>query len=304
MRSIASFLAALAAASSLGGCASVKLSQRDGCWVRRTEGFLRGTKEELGPCARPQPPWVEDRLARLVQECEARADYRWQSRALAAWSRGERLPEQPAENQVLKECMGEATRAMMADNDALKQRLAEAAQEREKLQARVEEEHKRLEQERQQVQASLADERKEFQSRMDEERSQLHATNQKLADSLGEAAKKAQVPAVATATATSEGRARTDQESTAEPLPATVVMGAPAVSTVPARRGRASRTSLNVKPAAACEPAGSRAAGAAAKGPAAPLFAPSEAAPGDEGPAAVAPAGDGSPSVKREDPAR
>src|SRR5918911_838708 len=177
-------IGAVLVAVTLGGCTSVKLAQRDGCWVRHTEGFLRGTKEELGPCARPQPPWVEDRLGRLVQECQARADYRWQSRALAAWSRGEKMPEQASENAILQECMGEATRSMMAENEALKGKLAEAGSDRDALKARVEEERKAMQDERAGLQAALEDARKRFESSMDDERTHLHATTDKLAEYL------------------------------------------------------------------------------------------------------------------------
>src|SRR5918911_415922 len=150
-------IGAVLVAVTLGGCTSVKLAQRDGCWVRHTEGFLRGTKEELGPCARPQPPWVEDRLGRLVQECQARADYRWQSRALAAWSRGEKLPDQATDTAILQECMGEATRAMLSENEDLNAKSAEAAADRDALRARLEGERKEL-------QTALDDERQRFQS--------------------------------------------------------------------------------------------------------------------------------------------
>ncbi|HEX7622188.1 MAG TPA: hypothetical protein VF400_01355, partial [Anaeromyxobacteraceae bacterium] len=79
------------------GCTTVKLAQRDGCWVRKTERFLVGSKEEVGPCAPPAPNWSDDRLTRLVQECASRADYRWQGRALEAWNRREPMPERPSE---------------------------------------------------------------------------------------------------------------------------------------------------------------------------------------------------------------
>ncbi|HET9452050.1 MAG TPA: hypothetical protein VFO83_14265, partial [Aggregicoccus sp.] len=88
-----------------GGCSSTKVLQRDGCWVRETKRFPGQLKEEVGPCARPAPAWSEDRLTRLVQECVAQDDHRWQARALAAWGRGEPAPERAPDQQVLESCM-------------------------------------------------------------------------------------------------------------------------------------------------------------------------------------------------------
>src|SRR5438552_17487994 len=89
MRKIAE-MAALSCA--LLACTSVKMVQREGCWVKQTERTLGGTTEELGFCSKQRPEWAEDRLARLVQECMAQADYRWENRALAAWTRNEPIP--------------------------------------------------------------------------------------------------------------------------------------------------------------------------------------------------------------------
>jgi hypothetical protein len=91
----------------LGGCTTTKLAQRDGCWVRHTEKFLGGSKEELGPCAGPAPTWSDDQLMRLTQECMAREDWRSQERALAAWSRGEPPPAR-GEETVLRACQDDA----------------------------------------------------------------------------------------------------------------------------------------------------------------------------------------------------
>src|SRR5690349_12201025 len=103
---------AIAVAAVVGGCTSVRVVQRDGCWVRRTSGPFGQVREEVGPCARPPPAWAEDRVTRLVQECVVRADYQWQARALAAWNRGEPLPAQEPEETVLRACMGESSRVM------------------------------------------------------------------------------------------------------------------------------------------------------------------------------------------------
>jgi hypothetical protein len=202
---------AVALVAALGGCTSVKLAQRDGCWVRRTEK-LGTVKEELGPCARPASPWSDDRLTRLVQECVAGADYRWQSRALVAWSGGQRMPDRDPEATVLQECISESTRRVLMENEKLTQRLADVSGEREALRARDE-----------------------------ADRSQLARSFDKVADYLGEAAKKASPPATATATASSEGRSEgriQSEEASAAPTPVAIVNTsppAPAACPSPAR---------------------------------------------------------------------
>src|SRR5574340_365594 len=112
-----------------GGCTTVRVAQKDGCWVRRTERWLQGATEEVGPCAPPEPQWSEDRLTRLIQECVVRADYRWQARALDAWNQGRALPERASEETVVQQCLGEPTRAVLAENEALRGR-AEASEKR------------------------------------------------------------------------------------------------------------------------------------------------------------------------------
>ncbi|HWT86590.1 MAG TPA: hypothetical protein VN177_12500, partial [Myxococcales bacterium] len=86
--------------SALLACTSVKMVQREGCWVKQTERTLGGSTEELGFCAKARPQWAEDRLARLVQECMAQADYRWENRALAAWTRNEPIPPPDSDEQI------------------------------------------------------------------------------------------------------------------------------------------------------------------------------------------------------------
>lgn len=170
-------VAALAALV-LGGCTSVKMVQRDGCWVRETKKTFHGTKEDLGPCSRAQPQWVEDRLTRLVQECIAQADYRWQVRALEAWNRREPLPAQDSQQTVIETCMNEAAGGAVTQNETLRTRLAELTTDREAL-------------------------------RTDAARNEDHlrTTNGKLAEFLGEAAKRPPPVATATASATSDGTA-------------------------------------------------------------------------------------------------
>jgi hypothetical protein len=261
----------------VGGCTSVKMVQRDGCWVRRTER-LGTVKEDLGPCAAPTIPWVDDRLTRLVQECVARADQRWHSRALAAWSRGEKLPESGSEEAVLKECMAEPARAIMAENATLKERVADVTGERDTLKKRADDEHARAEAEREKLGER---ERATLERLTDRERATLarvaereHETLEKvtqhdrasldrLADHLGEAAKKTQPPAVATATATSEGRAETEHSSTtsaAEPsqLVVAAVPACGADGTAASRHALVERKARVTRAAARpprCEPA-------------------------------------------------
>lgn len=191
------------------GCTSVKMVQRDGCWVRQTTKWPNQVREELGVCARPEPQWAEDRLSRLVQECMAQADYRWQNRALAAWSRGEPLPPQESEQELLRLCMNEAATSSIAENETLKTRVTELSADREALRASVE-----------------------------DDRSHLRESHDRIAEALGEAAKKPAPAAVATAT--SNGTATTsnksDQQSSepaAQPV-AVVAMPGMLTSSVPA----------------------------------------------------------------------
>jgi hypothetical protein len=263
-------LFAIVLAASLGGCSSVKLVQRDGCWIRRTERFPGQVREELGPCARTASPWSEDRQTRLVQECVARADYRWQVRAIEAWSRGQAMPD--AESNVLAACANDAARVGYAENDALKGRL-EAANER--LTGTKE----RL--------ADLAADRDAMRKRSELERDRMYTSHQKLAEALAEAARKPNAPAVATATASSDGRARMDakerhQTERKETAPVAVV-NAPWMAP-PAQPAVASRPRAAQKPAVAaksveCPPA-----------TAAPAAAPEEGAVVEAGTAVAAPA--------------
>jgi hypothetical protein len=173
-------------------CTSVRVVQREGCWVRETQN-IGGTREELGFCKKAAPEWSEDRLARVVQECMAQADYRWENRALAAWSRGEPIPPPDGDEQIAKACMGQASAALGigAENTALRTRLAELGQDRDALR-------------------SAADQERQF----------LEQSSDKMVAALGEAAKR---PApTATATATSTGTAKTESDLPAA-QPTTVV---------------------------------------------------------------------------------
>jgi len=159
----------------LAGCTSVKMVQREGCWMRQTDGFLRGTTEEIGFCTRPQPALAQDRVARMVQECMAQSDHRWQNRALAAWSRGQTVPGQDADGSVAKTCMAEAVAAFSAEaeNAALRSRLAELAKERDTLRKQTQDDQRFVQQ-----------------------------SSDKMVSALGDAAKKEAPSAVATATST------------------------------------------------------------------------------------------------------
>jgi hypothetical protein len=172
---------AIALAAVLGGCTTTRVLQRDGCWVRETKRTLLGKTEELGPCMRPQPKWAEDRLTRLVQECMAEADHRWTVRAIEAWSRKEPLPAQEPERDVARACMNEAAGGAVTQNETLRERLAEVTSDRTALAAKTAETD-----------------------------AHLRASNDRLAEFLGEAAKRPPPVATATATATSDGSATTD----------------------------------------------------------------------------------------------
>lgn len=179
--------------------------QRDGCWLRQTETTLGGSREELGFCGKPEAAPADDRMSRLVQECMAQADYRWQNRAITAWGRGEPIPAQDTDDATARTCMGQASAALglEAENNLLRTRLAELSRDRESLKM-------------------TAAEDREF----------LHQSSDKLVTALGEAAKK---PAPnATATATSTGTAKSDAPAPSAPTvvmaPAPVVMAPPAVT--------------------------------------------------------------------------
>ncbi|WNZ62733.1 hypothetical protein QEG98_02625 [Myxococcus sp. MxC21-1] len=202
-------VAAVSLAMVASACTSVRMEQRDGCWVKQTRAFPSTLKEEVGPCARPVPVWSEDRLTRLVQECVMHTDYRWQSSALVAWNRSEPLPERESEEKVLAACMARAETILNTEKGALEQRLSEVARERDTLKASIEKE-------RNQHQAILTEQLTRHDASMERARNQMHESNNLLAEALGEAAKKPAPSAVATATSTSssEGLANTQTDST------------------------------------------------------------------------------------------
>ena len=213
-----------------GGCTSVKMVQRDGCWVRRTEMAFGRVHEEVGPCARAQPKWAEDRLLRLVQECVADADWRWHSRALETWSRG--LPyatPQPRQEELLKACMEEVRAGMVLEIDAaalkaklgdLSGRISELSSERDALRGDVAREQAK--------QQDRNDKLVEWFGKRDDRLVDwlgkshdsvvdfLGKGQQSLAESLGLAAQKPPGNATATASSnsTSDGKASTDSGTT------------------------------------------------------------------------------------------
>jgi hypothetical protein len=186
--------------SALFACTSVKMVQREGCWVKQTEKWPSRVSEELGFCTKPPPVWAQDRVARLVQECMAQADYRWQNRALAAWTRGDPIPPQDSDDKIAQTCMKEASAALgqEAENSALKARLSELAKDRESLR-------------------NVSESDREF----------LKQSSDKMVSALGEAAKKPPPSAVATATSTGTAKTESDLRSSEQPpvatAPATVV---------------------------------------------------------------------------------
>ncbi|MCP3098349.1 hypothetical protein LZ198_05580 [Myxococcus sp. K15C18031901] len=236
---------AVVLAVALSGCATVKVEQRDGCWVKQTRSFLSRVKEEVGPCARPKPEWSEDRLTRLVQECVMHADYRWQSSAMVAWNRGEPLPERESDEKVLDGCLATAEKVLATDKGEVEAQLTQVSEERDALLAKQEKEREanraRMEQEREEYQqrlkeereeslAVMAEERERYQSTLENQREstqstldQMHESNLRMADALGEAAKKPAPNAYATASSTSasEGQASTR----GEPPPVNVSSG-------------------------------------------------------------------------------
>lgn len=190
-----------------GGCTSVKMVQRDGCWVRRTEKSFGRVLEEVGPCDRAQPKWAQDRLTRLVQECMAQADWRWHSRALEVWSR--RLPyptPQPREDELLRACMDEARTGMKTEQDAaaLQSKIGD-------LSGRVAE----LSGERDGLRGDLARDHAKLQERDEKLAEWLGKSHEKLSDWLGQAAQKPPGNATASATSTSnsDGQATTNSSN-------------------------------------------------------------------------------------------
>ncbi len=212
-----------------GGCTSVKMVQRDGCWVKRTEKIFGRVREEVGPCTRPQPRWAEDRLTRLVQECMAQGDYRWQGRAIDAWSKGKPYPAQPPQDEMLRTCLEEARVNLIAENETLKGRVDELSADRNTLRHDT-----------------------------DQDRAALRASHDRLTEYLGEAAKKPTAPAYATATATSDGKATNESGATlssgstsgsgANGAPAIPTAGAPPSSAEPAAAPPGGTTPPTVAP--------------------------------------------------------
>jgi hypothetical protein len=257
-------MGAVAIAVALGGCTTTRVVQRDGCWVRETKKTLLGKTEELGPCMRPQPSWSDDRLTRLVQECVAQADHRWTVRAIEAWNRKEPLPPQDSQQDVAKACLNDTATSAVTQNETLKERLAEISSDR----------------------SALAE-------RNAEDEAHLRESHDRIAEWLGEAAKRPPPVATATATATSDGTATTENglaseagtSSQAVPsaTPIVPVTAAPAVPaaapegererapspalkalerTRSARRARVRKTSAQACPAPAAGPAEPTAEGA------------------------------------------
>lgn len=190
-------LGAIVLAVIAGGCTSVKMVQRDGCWIRRTENVLGRVHEEIGPCTRAQPKWAEDRFTRLVQECVAQADYRWQVRAIESWSRTRPYPAaQQSQDDVLRSCMQESRVQLAGENEGLKSKIAELVADRDVLRTGAEQERAR------------------FQETLDRSLGRLQDSHDRLAGYLGKAAQKPAGTATATASATSDGKATNESGAT------------------------------------------------------------------------------------------
>jgi hypothetical protein len=192
MRRHLAFIAALVASS---GCVkahlqTIHVAKVEGCWVRHTEAAPNDFAEEIGPCARREPQWSNDRVARLVQECMAEADYRWESQALSAWGKGLPLPPQENEASVMGACMHDASTTLVMENESLRARLSELSSERDQLRASAQEDvkHHRL-------------------------------AERELARSLGEAAKRPSPNAYAQATSSGTATTSSEQSATAPATP-------------------------------------------------------------------------------------
>src|SRR5262245_40334279 len=65
----AAMLAAAGALFLLGACTHTRVYQRNGCWIKKSEGRWGDTKEEISAC-RPNPPtWSPDPLVRAIEDC-------------------------------------------------------------------------------------------------------------------------------------------------------------------------------------------------------------------------------------------
>jgi len=197
MRAIAAAVSALVLLGTLG-CTTTRVAQRDGCWVRRTESFPKQVKEEVGVCARPPPVWSHDRVARLVQECMAEADYRWQNKALAYWNNDQALPPQQSEHEVMQSCMRDAATDVVAENEALKKRIAEVTAERDAM-----------------SKEAAAD------------RQNLRDSQARMTDALGEAAKRPAPNAYATANSSGQATNRSATENAAAAQPSSAPTAGP-----------------------------------------------------------------------------
>jgi len=220
----------VAAILAICGCTSVRMVERDGCWLKQTEKWPSRVSEELAFCKKPAPAPAQDSLARLVQECVAQADYRWENRAIDAWNRDQPIPPRDSDEKIAATCMSDAAAALgpEAERAALKARLAEIDRDREALRNVTE-----------------------------NDRAFFQKSNDKMTEALGEAAKKP-APA-ATATATSTGTATTESDvrsahEAAQATPPTTVVGfnAPAPATPVIVAPALTPAAAPAKPASPC----------------------------------------------------
>jgi hypothetical protein len=227
--------AAMVAVIGIAGCTSVRMVERDGCWLKQTEKWPSRVNEELAFCKKAASAPAQDPLARLVQECVAQADYRWENRAIDAWNRGDPIPPRDSDDKIAASCMTEAAAALgpEAERAALKARLSDLDRDRDVLR-------------------NTAESDREF----------FRQSNDKMAAALGEAAKKPAPAAVATATstgtATTESELKSQHEQGAPPLPPTTVVGfnapAPAAPVIVAPMAAPALTAPPAKPATSSAP--------------------------------------------------
>src|SRR5438105_15649261 len=129
-----------AAILALVGCTSVRMVERDGCWLKQTEKWPSRVNEELAFCKKAVPAPAQDPLARLVQECVAQADYRWENRAVDAWNRDQPIPPRDSDEKIAASALSEAAAALgpEAARAALQARLAELDRDRHALRSTAE----------------------------------------------------------------------------------------------------------------------------------------------------------------------
>src|SRR5256885_14410980 len=99
---------AAAVVGALVGCTSVRMVERDGCWLKQTEKWPSRVNEELAFCKKAAPAPDKYPLALLVAESVAQADCRWENGAIRTGSPGSRFPPRDSDEKIAASCMTEA----------------------------------------------------------------------------------------------------------------------------------------------------------------------------------------------------